>query len=176
MSKFTYFVLFLIAGYFVVQLVMKFSAASSGESAPELEMKLIDGTPFQLSDLKGDYVLVDFWGSWCRPCRMENPKLVALYHKYKDQEFEGGKKLKIVTIALEKTNNTWKRAAERDGFAWKHQVVEQTRFVMMSPIARKFGVSQIPAKFLISPEGKIVEVEHSFEKIDAFLASKVKAG
>jgi len=138
---------------------IKFTAASDGEMAPDFEATLIDGTPFKLSDVKGNYVLLDFWGSWCPPCRKENPKLVELHKKYSD-------KLTIVTIALEKDGRYWKKASQKDGFVWKHQIVDQNRLVLMSSIARKYGVSEIPAKFLISPEGKLIG-KPTFHQIDS---------
>ncbi len=138
-----------------------FFAASVGKQAPDFETTLVDGSSFKLSELRGGYVLLDFWGSWCPPCRRENPKLAALHHRYKEQ-------LTIVTVALEKTKNSWKRAAEKDGFVWKHQIVSQNSFVMLSEIARSYGVTAIPTKFLIDPQGNIVG-KLSFEEIATLL-------
>lgn len=138
-------------------LYTKFTAAAKGETAPDFETTLIDGTPFKLSGLHGDYVLLDFWGSWCAPCIKESPKLVEIHKKYSDQ-------VVIVTVALEKNDKTWKKAADKLGYTWKHQIVDQNRFVLMSSIARKYGVTEIPAKFLISPEGKLLG-KVTFEEI-----------
>ncbi|WP_271765399.1 TlpA family protein disulfide reductase [Aquimarina algiphila] len=140
---------------------VKYNGVNNGKQAPDFETTLIDGTLFKLSDLKGKYVLLDFWDSWCPPCRKENPKLAALYKKYSD-------KLTVVTVALEKNNKHWKKASEKDGFVWKNQIVNQNRFVLMSSIARKYGVTEIPAKFLISPEGNIVG-KLSFNEIEKIL-------
>ncbi|WP_271785462.1 TlpA family protein disulfide reductase [Aquimarina algiphila] len=140
---------------------VKYNGINNGKQAPDFETTLIDGTLFKLSDLKGKYVLLDFWGSWCPPCRKENPKLAALHKKYSD-------KLTVVTVALEKDNKHWKKASEKDGFVWKNQIVDQNRFVLMSSIARKYGVTEIPAKFLISPEGNIVG-KLSFNEIEKIL-------
>ncbi len=141
-----------------VYLYTKFTAAAEGEIAPDFEATLIDGTSFRISELKGKHVLLDFWGSWCAPCIKESPKLVDIHKKYSDQ-------VTIVTVALEKNDKTWKKAADKLGYIWKHQIVDQNRFVLMSSIARKYGVTEIPAKFLISPEGKLLG-KVSFEQID----------
>ncbi|GAA4113843.1 hypothetical protein GCM10022393_13110 [Aquimarina addita] len=141
-----------------------YNEVSRGEQAPNFKAELIDGTPFQLSDLQGKYVLLDFWGSWCPPCRKANPKLVALHQKYPD-------KLTIVTVALEKDSTSWRKAADKDGFTWKNQIVDQNKFVMLSSIARMYSVRGIPSKFLISPKGMLME-KYSFAQIDSVLSIK----
>lgn len=161
---FRYVVIIPIAVFGVFYMYTKYNVATKGELAPDFTTTLIDGTPFKLSDLQGSYVLLGFWGSWCPPCRKENPKLVALHQKYAD-------KLTIVTVALEKDSISWRKAAKRDGFTWENQIVDQNRFVMLSSIARQYGVSEIPAKFLISPEGELIG-ELSFKQIDSLLLLK----
>ena len=162
MNKFFKFVLPAIAlAYFGFQFYVKFSGAEEGDLAPNFEAELIDSTPFKLSELQGKYVLLDFWASWCGPCRMANPNLAVLHEKYSD-------KLTIVTVALEKSGDAWKHAAQQDGFTWKHQIVEINQFVLLSNIAQEYGVSEIPAKFLISPEGKLLP-QMTFEEIDKFM-------
>ena len=162
MNKFFKFVLPAIAlAYFGFQFYVKFSGAEEGDLAPDFEAELIDSTPFKLSELQGKYVLLDFWASWCGPCRMANPNLAVLHEKYSD-------KLTIVTVALEKSGDAWKHAAQQDGFVWKNQIVEKNAFVMLSKVAQNYGVSEIPAKFLISPEGKLLP-QMTFEEIDKFM-------
>jgi thiol-disulfide isomerase/thioredoxin len=161
----------LIAGgiYFFI----KWNAASSGQPAPDFSAKLIDGTEFKLSDLKGKYVLIEFWGSWCPPCRAENPKVVELYKNYKGSAFKDADGFEIVTIALEKNDRTWRAAAEKDGFFWKYQIVEQAKIVVMSPLARTFGVTDLPSKFLIDPKGNLVG-KVSLDEVNQTLKSKLK--
>lgn len=77
--------------------------------------------------------------------------------------------LTIVTVALEKDSLSWKKAVQKDGFIWKNQIVHQNKFIMMSSIARKYGVSEIPSKFLISPEGKLMG-KYSFKQINDFFS------
>lgn len=147
--------------------------APGGTAAPDFEAELIDGSSFKLSDLRGSYVVLDFWGSWCRPCRLENPRLAAMYNSYQGKSFYDAKGLEVVTIALEKENGAWERAAEKDGFTWKYQIVENTMFVTLSEVARKYGVTEIPAKFLIDPQGNL-RTESSLTTIDTYLAGRVK--
>lgn len=157
-----YIVLTLFLGCIGFFLYVKYSIAENGKLAPDFETELIDGTSFKLSNLKGKYVLLDFWGSWCAPCLKESPQLVELHHKYI-------KELIIVTIALEKDNIHWKKAANKFGFVWANQIVDENQFVLMSSIARKYGVTEIPAKFLISPEGKLLG-RYSFDEIHKVLS------
>lgn len=144
---------------------LKLSAADEGDPAPEINAVLADGTPFKLSDLKGSYVLLDFWGSWCGPCRVKSPQLIALHQKYKS-------KLEVVSVALEKEAKAAEIAAKNDGFTWKYRIVEESSFVMMSPTAQDYGVTEIPTMFLISPEGILLgkksleEVEEILKKIE----------
>ncbi len=149
------------------------NSANSGEQAPNITTVLTDDSHFSLEDLKGNYVLLDFWGSWCGPCRRENPYVVALHNKFKDQEFKDADGFKVVTVALEKNGKTWRKAAENDGFNWKYQIVEQVKFVALSPIARKYGVTDLPTKFLINPKGELVG-KVSLQEVDKLLDSKVK--
>ncbi len=139
-----------IAGVFLLWYAyIWFTAADKGDPAPEIHAKLSDGSMFQLSDLQGEYVLLDFWGSWCGPCRRENRELVAFYQRNKER-------VTIVSVALEKDKSRWLPAKESDGLIWKHHIVLENSFVMGSKIARDYGVTSIPSKFLIDPKGRII--------------------
>ena len=146
----------------LISLTSCFSGRQS-ESAPEIEAELIDGTPFKLSTLRGNYVLLDFWGSWCGPCMAEFPELLALYDKY-------GEQVIFVSVALEKNDKRWRSVSEKAGFRWKHQIVEEAKVVLGSPIARDYGVIDIPSKFIITPEGKLIS-GMNFVQMDAYLAA-----
>lgn len=145
----------------------------NGSQAPEFTAELIDGSSFELEDLAGKYVLIDFWGSWCPPCRKENPKLVALYNKYKDSDFKSGDGFDVITVALEKNDRTWRKVAEAEGFTWKNQIVEISRYVLLSSLAQSFGVTDLPAKFLISPKGEIIGSNLSFIEMDRMLSERI---
>lgn len=153
---------------FFVAILLLFAGCGIGDGptmAPDFETQLVDGTPFKLSQLKGSYVVLDVWGSWCGPCIHEIPELVALHQKY-------GDRVAFVSVALEKNDRTWEKVAERFGFSWKFQIVEEAPFVLSSSIARAFGVTEIPAKFIITPEGKLIS-GMDYQQMDEFLGHTV---
>jgi len=143
-----------------------------GERAPLFEASLIDGSPFALEDLRGKYVLLDFWGSWCLPCRRENPELVVLWEKYNRKKFRDGEGFEIVSIGLESKENSWKNAIQKDGLRWRYHISDLQR--MKSEIALLYGVKEIPTKYLINPEGYIVGVNQSVAGIDLVLQERLK--
>ena len=155
-------------------LLFRSPEGKNGDKAPNFKAELIDGSQFELNNLKGRYVLLDFWGSWCPPCRRDNPNLVKLYRSFKDSEFKDASGFEILTVALEKNKQRWKKASEKDGFSWPYQIVTISKVVLLSPIALKYNVSNVPSKFLISPEGNIISVNEKYEAIDDFLRSKLK--
>jgi len=147
---------------------------NDGKLAPDFSASLIDGSDFKLSNLRNNYVLLDFWGSWCPPCRRDNPKLVALHYQFHNKSFKDADNFEIVTVALEKNDKRWKRASEKDGFTWKNQIVKTARYVLADPLAIKYGVKDVPAKFLIDPNGQIVGVNMTKLEIAEYLSGKLK--
>lgn len=123
------------------------SAVSTGQVAPEISLPTPEGELMKLSDLRGKVVLVDFWASWCKPCRAENPNVVRMYNKYKDQGFE------IYGVSLDRTKDAWLKAIEKDGLTWHH--VSDLKF-WNSEAAQTYGVRGIPYTVLLDKEGKIV--------------------
>ena len=120
--------------------------AKDGIKAPEIDTSLVDGTSFRLSDLEGKYVLLNFWGSWCGPCLKDIPDLIKLNNDFSNN-------LVIVSIGLEKNDKTWRKVVDKFKLPWNHQIIEVTPIVLASKTARKFGVTEIPVKFLVDPQG-----------------------
>lgn len=144
----------------LVGLLTSCGTQQSDNLAPEIEAELIDGTAFKLSELRGEYVVLDFWGSWCGPCLRDIPKLVDLHSKYGDE-------VVLVTVAFERDDRRWKSVSEKAGFTWKHQIVEKAKILLASPISRAYGVSDIPAKFIVTPEGELIS-GMDFAQMDAY--------
>lgn len=120
---------------------------SPGTKAPDIVLPDPDGEMQSLSDLKGNYVLIDFWASWCKPCRMENPNVVKMYKKYSKDNFE------IFGVSLDRDRAKWLKAIEEDGLTWPH--VSDLKF-WNSAAAQLYNVQSIPYTVLIDPEGKVV--------------------
>lgn len=125
-----------------------------GNVAPELKYKSPDGKEIALSSLKGKVVLIDFWASWCGPCRMENPNVVAAYEKYKGKKFKGAKGFAIYSVSLDQNADAWKKAIEKDKLAWTEHVSDLKGWY--SEAAQKYGVNSIPINYLIDAKGVIV--------------------
>ncbi len=143
----------------------------NGETAPDFAMKLIDGKALNLSDLKGNFILLDFWGSWCGPCRRENPKLVKLYREFHGKTFEEADDFEIVSVALEMKEARWKAAIAKDGLIWPYHHADFDG--MDSAIGKKYGVREIPTKYLITPDGYIAGVNMTYDEIKSFLTSQL---
>ncbi|MFH0999825.1 MAG: TlpA disulfide reductase family protein [Bacteroidota bacterium] len=118
-----------------------------GAVAPNIALPSPEGDTIDLYSLRGKYVLLDFWASWCSPCRMENPNLVSVFHKYKDKGFE------IFQVSLDKTHDAWVAGIKADKLEWNH--VSDLQF-WNSVAARLYEVRSIPASFLLDPDGKII--------------------
>ena len=164
----------LIAGFAIYALVrylyMK-PKFRNGEEIPVISANLMSGEAFNIEDLKGKYVLVDFWGSWCGPCRVENPSLVALYDKYHGKTFKKAADFEIVSIAIETDEAKWKRAIAKDNLHWPYHIVQLNRF--SSPIAKEFGVREIPTKYLLNEKGQIISVNATMDVLDRLLADRI---
>lgn len=142
-----------------------------GEKAPEFTANLLDGSAFSLSELKGHYVLLDFWGSWCPPCRKENPEWVALFRQYEEVAFKDADGFEIVSVGIEKDEARWRNAIEKDGLYWRYQVLDKAESLRFfdSPLARLYGVKQAPTTFLLSPQMKIIAVNPGPEEVAKIL-------
>lgn len=138
---------------YVTELNYTVSAESTmqpGMPAPDFELQAPDGSILKVSDYRGKYLLLDFWASWCGPCRRENPKVVALYNEYHDKGFE------ILGVSLDNDRAKWLEAIQTDGLVWNH-VSDLKKWG--SEAAKLYAVRSIPHTVLIDPEGNIVAVK-----------------
>ncbi|NJC25860.1 TlpA family protein disulfide reductase [Neolewinella antarctica] len=127
--------------------------ATANELAPDFTATRADGQTFSLSDLRGTPVLLDFWGSWCGPCRRESPVLVDLHERV-------GGELTIVSVAIERDSAAWVRARTQDSRFWDYQVMEQTTSLkfLNGPIADLYGINSVPSNVLVGADGVVLGV------------------
>ncbi|MBK7306587.1 MAG: AhpC/TSA family protein [Chitinophagaceae bacterium] len=134
-------------GQYIAQQIAEGKINGTGTLLPDFSQADTSGVPVKLSSLRGNYVLVDFWASWCGPCRQENPNLVAAFNKYKSKKFT------VLGVSLDKAKEAWIDAIHMDGLAWTHISDLQG---WQNSVAQQFQIFNIPQNFLIDPDGKVI--------------------
>jgi peroxiredoxin len=141
--------------------MLALKVVSVGQPAPLFELPTPDNKMVKLTDFKGKYVLVDFWASWCAPCREENPNLVKQYNTFKNKGFT------VLGVSLDKSKAAWEKAIADDNLSWTHvsELKEWDGKVSMS-----YRVEGIPASFILDPQGKIIAKNLRGAELEAFLS------
>lgn len=154
--------------YYVNQLedrIRKLESTKVGKTAPDFTMKNTDGKEVSLSDFRGKYVLLDFWASWCAPCRAENPNVVKAFNKYNDQGFT------VLGVSLDRNRDNWLKAIEEDSLTWSH-VSDLEGW--NNRVSDKYGVMSIPQNYLLDEDGVIVAKNLRGEALQEKLAEVFK--
>ncbi len=144
-----------------------------GQKAPEISMNTPSGKVMKLSDFKGQLVLIDFWASWCGPCRRENPNVVRAYDKYQKAKFKSAKGFTVLSVSLDKNQDAWVKAIGQDKLAWDNHVSDLKGW--QNEAAQQYGVSSIPMSFLVDENGVILAKNLRGPALDREIDKHVKA-
>ena len=143
-----------------------------GDKAPMLSYNNPNGEQMSLSDIKNKLILIDFWASWCGPCRRENPNLVDAYKKYNKTKFKEGNGFEIYSLSLDKKQEAWVKAINQDQLFWEYHVSDLGGW--QSEGSQKYGISSIPSNVIINGKGIIIAKNLKGQALHRFLESQKK--
>jgi thiol-disulfide isomerase/thioredoxin len=146
--------------------------AKPGLRAPEITLPDVNGDKKSLSELHGKVVLIDFWASWCNPCRKENPFLVKTYEQYKEASFENGEGFEIFSVSLDRDEDAWKKAITDDKLTWDYMLGDMK--AARTQAAVDYGIQVIPTNFLLDRNGVIIATNLRGEALEVKLESLLK--
>ncbi len=143
----------------------------NGKPFPELALNGLNDDKIDVKELKGKLVLVDFWASWCKPCRVVNPELVRIYNKYNKAQFQGADGFEIYSISLDTDKDKWKKAISRDNLDWPYHVSELEGWKAGS--IQQLDVRAIPASFLLDQNGVIIGKDLLYYDLEKLLEKRL---
>ena len=161
---------FLVSLLLISSINVNAQSINIGDKAPELAYNNPKEEILKLSSLRGKYVIIDFWASWCGPCRRENPNLVKTYNKFKNKRFLNGNGLEIYSVSLDNKYSSWVKAMTNDKMFWRYHVSDLKGW--QSDGAVIYGVRSIPQTFIIDGNGFIIAKNLKGEDLNKFLNSK----